>query len=75
VGGGILFILEIVITSFYCKYLCCKKPLENLEDVPSYKLKSIQDGMMVLHIKTRDAADYLRKELGAKTALKVVDQY
>lgn len=73
IAGGGVFFLELVVTLAYFKYLCIKRPLENIEDVPGYKLKAIKSDMMVLHIRTKDAAEYITKEVGNKTAMNLIE--
>jgi hypothetical protein len=40
-AGGILLICELTITVIYCKHLCIKAPLENVEDIPGFKVMKI----------------------------------
>jgi hypothetical protein len=74
VAGGVLLILEIVITSIYCRYLCIKEPLENIEDVPGYKLVNTKPQSLVYHLQTKEASDYIINSLGKKSSAKIVEK-
>lgn len=41
IAGGVLLVCELVITLIYIKYLCSKRPMENIEDIPGFTVKSI----------------------------------
>lgn len=73
-AGGITLFCELVITLCYIKHLCLKTPLENIQDIPGFVLKSQKGNKSaVIHIKSVKAAEYLTKSVGKKTAQRVVD--
>lgn len=65
-AGGITLLFEIIITLCYIKHLLFKKPIENIEDIPGFSIKSIRDDMTVMHIKSIKSGDFLIKKLGKK---------
>ncbi|CDW76083.1 UNKNOWN [Stylonychia lemnae] len=72
IAGGILALFELIITGIYMKYLFLKTPIENIEDIPGYIIKSKQEDLTVLNIKSNRAADYLSKSYGKKSILNII---
>jgi len=60
-AGGILAGFELIITGIYLKHLLIKAPIENIEDIPGYIIKSKTEDLQVLNIKANRAAEYLSK--------------
>ena len=64
VAGGVLLFLELIITAIYCRHLCLKTSFENFEDIPGYKVVNQKAQSMVIHLHTKDSADYIIKDMG-----------
>lgn len=66
-AGGILLLCELIITAIYLRYLCIKKPIENIQDIPGFTVKAVNsNNTTVIHAKVKDSADYILKLLGKK---------